>query len=283
VHRFEEFIKSRQYLKNVSPKTVAWYRDSFGAFKRFHPSDECSKQSLAVFVVALRESGVSPISCNTYCRAINAYLHWLQQEGYVSDVLRIPPMKTERKVLATFNRQQVDAFLRFKPKTFSGFRMHALTTLLLDTGLRIEEALGLLRSQLDLENLLVTVKGKGEKHRIVPMSFELRKVLFRWLAKHRFPLVFPSIQGGRQYQRNMLRDLKALGKKLGVTGVRVSFHTFRHTFAVNYLRAGGNLFYLSKILGHASVTTTERYLQSLGVDDLQAVHDRLSLLTTRVH
>ena len=48
--------------------------------------------------------------------------------------------------------------------------------------------------------------------------------------------------------------------------------------AVSYLRAGGNLFYLSRILGHSSVTTTEKYLQSLGVEDLQAVHDRLSLL-----
>jgi integrase len=148
----------------------------------------------------------------------------------------------------------------------------------LDTGVRIDEALGLQRAQLDLENLLVTVKGKGEKHRVVPMSFELRKVLYRWLARHEFSLVFPTLQGRRQIQRNMLRDLKVLGKKFDMTSVRVSFHTFRHTFAVNYLRAGGNLFYLSKILGHSSVTTTERYLQSLGVDDLQAV---LSLLSKR--
>ena len=58
----------------------------------------------------------------------------------------------------------------------------------------------------------------------------------------------------------------------------VSPHTLRHTFAVQYLRAGGNLFYLSKILGHSSVTTTQKYLQSVGVDDLQAVHDRLTPL-----
>jgi len=281
VHRFDEFIKSRQYLKNVTTKTVAWYRDSFRSFERFHSADNYSKQSLTAFLMALRDSGVSPISCNTYCRAINAYLKWFHEEGYASDLLRIPPLKTEKKILATFSRLQVDAFLRFRAKTFSGFRLHALAALLLDTGLRIEEALGLQRAQLDLENLLVTVKGKGEKHRVVPMSFELRKVLYRWLARHEFSLVFPTMQGRRLAQRNLLRDLKSVGKKLGMTGVRVSFHTFRHTFAVNYLRAGGNLFYLSKILGHSSVTTTERYLQSLGVDDLQAVHDRLSLLSKR--
>ncbi len=75
----------------------------------------------------------------------------------------------------------------------------------------------------------------------------------------------------------MLRSLLLLGKGLKISGARVSFHTFRHTFALSYLRAGGNLFYLSRILGHTSVTTTEKYLQSLGVEDLQAVHDRLSL------
>jgi integrase/recombinase XerD len=281
VHRFDEFVKSRQYLKNVTAKTIAWYRDSFRSFERFHSSDTYSKQSLTAFVMTLRDTGLSPISCNTYCRAINAYLKWLHEEGHASDLLRIPPLKTEKKILATFSRSQVDAFLRFKPKTFSGFRIHALVALLLDTGLRIEEALGLQKVQLDLENLLVKVKGKGEKHRMVPMSFELRKVLFRWLSRHEFALVFPSLQGRKQLQRNMLRDLKLLGKRLNLTGVRVSFHTFRHTFAVNYLRAGGNLFYLSKILGHSSVTTTERYLQSLGVEDLRAVHDRLTLLSKR--
>lgn len=114
---------------------------------------------------------------------------------------------------------------------------------------------------------------------MVPISFELRKVLYKWLARHEYALVFPTRQGTRLIQRNLLRELKAVGRQLGVMGVRVSFHTFRHTFAVSYLRAGGNLYYLARILGHSSVKTTERYLESLGVEDLQAVHDKLSLLT----
>jgi integrase/recombinase XerD len=278
VHRFDDFIKSRRYLKNVTPKTVAWYHGSFSAFQRFHPSEEYSKPSLAAFVIALRDCGVAPVSCNTYCRAVNAYLRWLHEEGYVTEVLRIPPLKTEKKIIATFNRSQVDALLKWKPRVFSEFRLHALVALLLDCGLRIEEALELTREKMDMDNLLVKVKGKGEKHRIVPMSLELRRVLHRWLNKHRHAWVFPTLQGRKLNQRNILRGLKLLGKRLSVTGVRVSFHTFRHTFAVSYLRAGGNLFYLSRILGHSSVITTEKYLQSLGVEDLQAVHDRLSLL-----
>ncbi len=67
--------------------------------------------------------------------------------------------------------------------------------------------------------------------------------------------------------------------RLGITGVRCSFHTLRHSMAVNYLRAGGNLYYLQRILGHSSITTTERYLRSLGIEDLKKVHDGLSLLS----
>ena len=91
MHRFDEFIKSRQYLKNVTPKTIDWYKDSFGAFQRFHPGEDYSNQSLSAFVVALRDSGVSPISCNTYCRAVNAYLRWLHEEGCAKDFCAFLP------------------------------------------------------------------------------------------------------------------------------------------------------------------------------------------------
>jgi site-specific recombinase XerC len=78
--------------------------------------------------------------------------------------------------------------------------------------------------------------------------------------------------------RNSERDFKVLCGKAGITGVRRSWHTLRHSFAVNYLRAGGNLYYLQRILGQFSITSTERYLRSLGIADLQAVHNGRSLL-----
>jgi integrase/recombinase XerD len=114
------------------------------------------------------------------------------------------------------------------------------------------------------------------------MSVELRKVIFRWYQKrsavNHYPTVaFCAKQGTQLSARNFLRDFKELCGKLGITGIRCSPHTLRHTFAVGCLRAGGNLFYLSKILEHSSVTTTQRYLQSLEIEDLQAVHSRLSL------
>jgi integrase/recombinase XerD len=172
----------------------------------------------------------------------------------------------------------VSRLVHYRPRSEGQKRLQALVLLLLDTGLRIEEALTLGRNQIDLDNLLLKAAGKGNKERVVPISSELRKVLWRHLQRQSHDLVFSTQRGGRLTQRNVLRDLKGLCADLDITGVRCSPHTLRHTFAVAYLRNGGNLFYLSRILGHSSVTTTQRYLESLGVEDLQAVHNRFSVV-----
>ena len=275
--KFQQFIQARRFFKNVTAKTAAWYDCSFTAFQKFHPEHEYTAQTLREFVIAFRNSGVSAISCNIYCRAINAYLRWLHEEGHTPELLRIPRLKTEQKLISTFNPTQVRTLVSWKPRTAGERRLHALVSTLLDTGIRIEEALSLKRECVDLENLLITVYGKGQKERVIPMSFELRKVLHRWLLSHNFPLAFPTRQGAHMTQRNVLRHFKTVATRLGISGVPVSFHTARHTFAVNYIRNGGDVFRLQRILGHSTLEMTRRYV-NLQTEDLSAVHNRLSPL-----
>lgn len=130
---------------------------------------------------------------------------------------------------------------------------------------------------IDFENLLVKVVGKGNKERIVPISYELRKVLYRFQQRHSSSLVFCTKQGGRLGYHNTLRDFKNLCKALGVSGVRCSFHTLRHTYALNHLREGGNVFVLQRLLGHSSVVVTQRYV-NLETSDLQVSHRKTSIL-----
>jgi integrase len=270
-----QFITERTYLKGVSPATIQWYRSSFKAFD----GALGSKQEIIGRIADLRKTN-SALSVNTYLRCINAYFRWLHEERGVA-LVKIPRLKEEQKVLATLTPDHVQRLLAFKPKGTNLARAHTLAMLLLDTGLRFAEALGLRWEHVDLENLLITVTGKGGKHRVVPISLEARKILFRWRQKNVSTLLFPTRSGVQATQRNVGRDFSLLGKRLGITGVRFSPHTFRHSFAVSYLRAGGNVLYLQRILGHSSLEMTNHYVQSLGTADLQAVHDRLSLLTKR--
>ena len=188
-------------------------------------------------------------------------------------------LKEEQKIIETFTTQQAKLLINHRPQGINQNRAQAVTLVILDCGLRIEEVLCLPKTSIDFDNLIIKVKGKGNKERLVPMSLELRKVLWRWCSKQEGLFAFGTRNGTKMSQRNLQRDFKRLCGVLKITSVRCSPHTLRHTFAVNYLRAGGNLFYLSKILGHTSVKTTERYLQSLNVSDFQAVHNGLSILS----
>lgn len=265
--RFEEFTTERVYLIGVSQKTADYYRWAFNAWKKHAPNGDPKE-----FVVSLRQSGVSAISVNTYICAMNTYWKWAGENKHLAY------LKEEQKVLATFTSEQVRRIVTFKASGKNLTRAWIVAMVILDCGLRISEVLGIKRHDLDFDNLLIKVKGKGNKERLVPMSIELRKSLYRYVREKQ-GLVFGTRMGTAVTVRNFQRDFKALCKRLKIEGVRCSPHTLRHSFAVGYLRAGGNLFYLSRILGHTSTRTTERYLQSLGVEDLQAVHSRLSLLT----
>ena len=281
---FEQFIRERQYLKNVSPRTIDWYRDCESALKRFYgPNlsvESLTRESLKQWLLNMRQGGPSPISCNTFITGVNAFLNWLHQEGHLGEKIRIQKLMVEHTVLRTLTADHVQRVIKSKAAGRNQIRARMIALLILDTGLRISEVLNLRRTDVDFDNLVIRVMGKGKKERLVPMSFELRKALFRYVRDEK-DLIFGTRNGTVVSVRNFERDFKELGSRLAITGVRCSPHTLRHTFAVSYLRAGGNLFYLSKILGHTSVKTTERYLQSLQIEDLQKVHERFSVLAQR--
>ncbi|MEP7303930.1 MAG: tyrosine-type recombinase/integrase, partial [Acidobacteriota bacterium] len=220
---FEQFLAQRRYLRNVTPSTIEWYQTAFKALQRALGADvpPLSKASLQQFVVSVRQRGVKPVSCNTYIKALNAFCLWLHAEGHLDDRLQLSLLKVEQRIVQTLTDPSMQALLSQKPKRFDQWRLHALVCLLLDAGLRIDEALTLRRVDLDFENLLVTVFGKGRKERRIPFSFELRKVLFRYDQVRtkqcpRCELAFPSRQGTFWDQRNSLRGLHLLQRKLGL-------------------------------------------------------------------
>lgn len=156
--------------------------------------------------------------------------------------------------------------------------MLALT--LLDAGIRLDEALSLCVQDCNLDDLLLTVTGKGRKQRVIPFSMELRRLLAKFImdfCPHAHQFIFGTKQCRKLSQRNVLRDIKALCVRLGFTAPRRTVHATRHTFATEYLRRGGSLFHLQKVLGHPSLEMVRRYA-GLVTADLQAAHERVSPL-----
>lgn len=277
---FEQFIRERQYLTNVTPATIEWYRRCL----KWLPSECPTQPDLRATVLRMREKGLKETGVNTVLRCVNAYLHWSSGSerkcGAGCTHPRIQQLREPHLVLPTFTDAQVKRLVAWKPKGQYQRRLHLVILLLLDTGCRISEALSLRVSDVNFEDLLVTLDGKGRKQRVVPFSFELRKALFRYIGEYRKPdsLLFASRTETTWSRRNVLRDVKLLCLKLGFTAPCRTLHAFRHTFAVNYLRRGGSVFHLQKVLGHSTLEMTRRYA-NLVTTDLQAVHERISLLS----
>ncbi len=267
-HTFEQFIKERQYLHNVTPATLRWYRQSFAVLGTESPDEADLKN----FMLRMRERGLKATGVNCRARAVNAYLKW------AGSLYRVAKLKEPELILPTFSQAQVTVLLRHKPKNFYQRRLWLIVLTLLDTGCRISEVLGVHVRDVDLDNLLLTVNGKGQKQRKVPFSFELRKVLFRHIRESpAHALVFGTRHGQILDRHVILRDVKLLCTRLGFDPPARTLHAFRHTFAVNYLRRGGSVFHLQKVLGHSSLEMTRRYA-NLMTEDLQAMHQQCSLL-----
>jgi integrase/recombinase XerD len=275
---FEQFLKERTYLKGSSPKTLTFYRSSFRAYQKFSASATLpTKAGLNAFVTGMREQGIKTTSCNTYIRGMNSFLSWMFENGHINEHLKAKQLKVDWKVMTYLSDTQVKQLIGFKPKGIAQIRVWTIAMVCLDAGLRVEEALTLQRSKLDFDNLLLTVRGKGSKERTIPFSIELRKVLFRYLRGSKHELVFCTKNGYRLLYDNCRRDFKKLLDQLGIT-VEGSFHILRRTFARNYVRFGGNLFYLQKALGHTTLTMSRRYVE-LETEDLSKMHGKVSVLS----
>ena len=280
--RFEQFIKERKYLTNVTPATIEWYTHAF----KWLDTDSPTQDDLRAAVLKMREKGLKATGCNSALRALNSYCHWVSMGpdvkcGPACKHPKIAQLKEPQCILPTFSDQQIRKLVDWKAKGRSDKRLHLIVLFLLDTGARIGEVLGLRVADINLDDLLVRLDGKGRKQRMVPFSYELRKALHRYIAEfNRRPdaLLFATSGETALQRRNVLRDVKMLCRSLGFAPPARTLHATRHTFATGYLRHGGNVFSLQRVMGHSDLETTKRYAH-MSTADLQAVHERVSLLT----
>lgn len=203
----------------------------------------------------------------------------MMEMGYVSisPMKRIRFLKSERKPREYLTDEQVHKLLKtFNRTQFSEYRDYMITLLLLDTGMRLGECLCQNLNTLDLLNHTIRLSAdvtKGRKARTVFFSIKTGKEFKKWLQyKERYcpsDCLFPSKQTGKattisSYEFNFKQHLKRA--KLSES---ISPHTLRNNFAKRCLMAGMDIYTLSRILGHSSVTITEKAYLDITDDDLK--------------
>jgi integrase/recombinase XerD len=229
---------------------------------------------------------VSDLTVLAYYRVLSAFFNRLEAEEIlaVNPMRRVPRPKVGQYLIKPFTEEQLKKLLdQPDVTTFTGLRDMALMCFLLDTGCRIAEVLSLTLEELDLDRRTAKVLGKGKKERHVPFGARTLAWLERYLEKRRqsdeSPYVFVNQYGEQLTVNAMSHRIAQYGRRAGLRGVRVSPHTFRHTFSVNWLLGNGeykgDTLSLQTILGHSTPAMTQRYVHFAG-QDLRKLHDRLS-------
>jgi len=291
---------------NRSPKTISWYVEILSRYFTFlesknltKPLSELGKEELRAYIQHLQKSArwennvhiktergkMSPYSVQGHVRAVKAFWSWLANEGYVEKnmLAGFPLPKVPQYVVKTLTIDHLKKLLAaIDRSTAIGARYYALLMLLLDTGLRVSEAVKIKMNDVDLKHGLITVLGKGQKERVVPFSKLTRKELTRYIHNVRShldckdsPYLFPAGSGEYVSISSVQQFIRRLAKEAGLNGVKCSPHIFRHTFATQAIANGANVFAVKEIMGHASLQTTLKYTH-LQISDLKNQHEKFS-------
>lgn len=229
------------------------------------------------------ERPFSPWTVRGHAKIVKAFFSWCKREGLLAEspAVRLPRIRIPQYVIQTFTPEQMGAMLQAcDTSTSLGYRDYAMFLVLFDTGIRVGELLSL-----TVDNVFdgyLKVFGKGSKEREVGLGPTAARALWKYQHLHRKPAndferrLFLSNRGKPLDKGTVWDVIQRAGQEAGVEGVRLSPHTFRHTFAKSYLANGGDIFSLSRLLGHSDVKTTEIYLKDFRSSDARAHHSDFS-------
>lgn len=268
----------------VSKATRQWYHRrllDFAAFAGPVALSDVTPALLRAYRAQLVDRGMSPHSVHGYQRAVRRLFSWLLDEGLVDrNVARdVPLVKLPMQAPKALTDDDLDRLLDRLPH--ESVRDRAIILLLADTGCRVGGLCSLTLDAVDLANRCATVIEKGQRGRRVYYTDLTSDTLGLYLAVRpagSCPALFLS-QSGTALSTNGVRlMLERVGKRAGVKG-RCNAHSFRHAFARSFLRNGGNLAALGRILGHAPGSpVTAKYYAVWDDRELQEYHERYSPL-----
>jgi integrase/recombinase XerC len=280
---FERYVADE---RRFSPRTVLAYRSDLDRFADFWEGEfaheSAAKTSLGKldtlavrsYLAALHRAKLSNRSISRHLSTLRSFFRWACREGHLaaSPAKGLPSPRVPKTLPRALTLPDTERLLDAGgEETLVPERERALFELLYATGLRVSEAAGLDLEDVDFSSRLVRVTGKGRRERIVPFGEAAEDALRSWLPsraalRHRSrgrehgadePL-FVHARGGRLTSRSMARLLK---RRLRAAGLpeEISPHALRHTFATHLLQAGADLRAIQELLGHASLSTTQKY------------------------
>lgn len=264
----------KEFLKFIKEKN----EDNFLEETKILPT--IVREYLALLFRGRRKSTVS-----RKLASLRTFFNFLEREGAIetdpTEGLSFP--KVPRSLPRFLNQDEAKTLVESPDNSgVLTVRDRAILELLYSSGLRVAELTELKIQNLDMESELVRVKGKGGKERIVPFGEKARKALIEYLSKRKelFPEgrliepehLFLNYRGGKLTTRSVGRIIKKYRTKSGLSK-EISPHVLRHSFATHLLEGGADLRVIQELLGHSSLSTTQKYTH-ISVDRLMEVYKK---------
>lgn len=290
---FQAWRENMTHVRRLSTKTVEAYSHDVGGFLQFlhqHRGEDIDLAALKDVVAGdvrgwlaiRRQDGLGPRGVARAVSALRTFYQFMEKQGWVENVSirRVRPPKLPPSIPKPVSISGAQALLEeaeiIGGEAWVAARNVAILTLLYGAGLRISEALSLSRSALPLGEAII-ITGKGNKQRVVPILPEARDAIDAYVRLCPFGAVkedpvFFGARGKRLHPRIVQGLMQHLRRSLGLPESATP-HALRHAFATHLLAAGGDLRAIQELLGHASLSTTQRYT-SVDETHLLSVYER---------
>jgi integrase/recombinase XerC len=282
----------QQYLhylhteRGLSPRTRDAYRRDLDLFttelERLEITDPgaVSEHVVRHFIARLHRQGLGARSIQRVLSALRGYYRWLMRERLArhNPAIAIKAPKAAKKLPKTLDTDAVARLLDFKADTPLALRDKAMMELFYSSGLRLSELASLRWDQIDPASGLITVTGKGNKTRVVPVGSYAARALNAWqkvrgnFAGFEEPCIFVSQRGTAISVRTIQSRIRHWARIQGIPQ-QVYPHLLRHSFASHMLESSGDLRAVQELLGHADISTTQVYTH-LDFQHLASVYDK---------
>ncbi|MBO8162068.1 MAG: tyrosine-type recombinase/integrase [Thermosipho sp. (in: Bacteria)] len=295
-----EFQSDREF-KNLSPVTIEGYLRVLNEFHEFCINQEIVDVSdvtpsiiKSYLVHCQKKRGNNPTSINDKIRNLKIFFNFLEKEEIISEkknpAKKIGYAKEDIKIEIFTDsqiRQMLNYYsrLKYRDKTFYAYRDYCIIYVLLGTGVRLGELVNLKWDDVDLKNGVITVFGKKRQMRSVPITKKLILELaeYKTFVQQQFvtpsEFVFTNRKNEPLTTDAVKSIFKRLKKKMNFKNVRLSAHTFRHTFCSIMIRNGCDILSLQRMLGHSSLAMVNRYYSLFGTA-LKEINDKHNPLNT---
>lgn len=236
--------------------------------------EDVKPQQIKQFLMMMQKKGRKPQYINDLLKAFKCFFKYLQDEEYTTTLVteKIRNIKQPKVIIQTFTDDEVKKMIQFyTDNDYLSIRNRTILCMFFDTGVRLNELITLKDEQIHDDYILI--HGKGDKERVVPKSPYLAKCLFKYqIVKKsyfeykilKYDNTFLSKNGKPLTHEAVERMVRVTGQECNVSSdIRCSPHTCRHTFAQMQLKNGLDIYALSRIMGHESISITQRYLEGI--------------------